>query len=118
VDATNAVDLPSFTPNGTWAGRLSQRDRWPQAVPGWRAFVKAFNHAHGGGPWRAIPPRQAAGAFIFMSSEDAQCETPRSAPLCERLGFYPINLRPDIGRRPVSNSLVDLCLPQNLVRMD
>ena len=62
-------------------------------------------------------PAEAGGRrVIFMSSEDADANAAVSA-LCERLGFYPINL----GRISEGGRLQQFGGPlsaQNLVRMD
>ena len=112
VDATNAVDLPSFTPTDL-GGRLSS-EIVAQAVPGARV-VKAFNTLMAA--VLAGNPAEAGGRrVIFMSSEDADANAAVSA-LCERLGFYPINL----GRISEGGRLQQFGGPlsaQNLVRMD
>jgi len=112
VDATNAVDLPSFTPTDL-GGRLSS-EIVAQAVPGARV-VKAFNTLMAA--VLAGNPAEAGGRrVIFMSSEDAEANAVVSA-LCERLGFYPINL----GRISEGGRLQQFGGPlsaQNLVRMD
>src|SRR5712672_1716476 len=112
VDATNAVDLPAFTPTNL-GGRLSS-EIVAQAVPGARV-VKAFNTLMAA--VLASNPAEAGGKrVIFMSSEDAEANAVVSA-LCERLGFYPINL----GRISEGGRLQQFGGPlsaQDLVRMD
>jgi predicted dinucleotide-binding enzyme len=112
VDATNAVDLPSFTPTDL-GGRLSS-EIVAQALPGARV-VKAFNTLMAA--VLAGNPAEAGGRrVIFTSSEDADANAAVSA-LCERLGFYPINL----GRISEGGRLQQFGGPlsaQNLVRMD
>jgi 8-hydroxy-5-deazaflavin:NADPH oxidoreductase len=87
VDATNAVDLPSFTPTDL-GGRLST-ELVAEAVPGARV-VKAFNTLVAA--VLASTPIQGAGRrVIFISSDDVDAGTAIAA-LCEQLDFYPINL--------------------------
>ncbi len=112
VDATNAVDLPSFTPTDL-GGRLSS-EIVTQAVPGARV-VKAFNTLMAS--ILASNPAEAGGRrVIFTSSDDVDASAAVSA-LCERLGFYPMNL----GRISEGGRLQQFGGPlsaQNLVRMD
>ena len=87
VDATNAVDLPSFTPTDL-GGRLSS-EIVAEAVPGARV-VKAFNTL--GAAVLASDPVQGNGRrVIFTSSDDVDASASVSA-LCEQLGLYPISL--------------------------
>src|SRR6266446_96502 len=87
VDATNAVDLPSFTPTDL-GGRLSS-EIVAQAVPGARV-VKAFNTLMAA--VLASNPVQGGGRrVIFISSDDVDAAAAVAA-LCEQLGFYPIDL--------------------------
>ena len=112
VDATNAVDLPAFTPTNL-GGRLSS-EIVAQAVPGARV-VKAFNTLAAAA--LASDPAEAGGRrVIFMSSNNAGAIATVSA-LCERLGFYPINL----GRISECGRLQQFGGPfsaQNLIRID
>ena len=112
IDATNAVDLPAFTPTNL-GGRLSS-EIVAEAVSGARV-VKAFNTLAAAA--LASNPAEADGRrVIFMSSDDADAIATVSA-LCERLGFYPINL----GRISECGSLQQFGGPfstQNLIRID
>src|SRR5882757_1283087 len=111
TDATNAVDLPAFTPTNL-GGRLSS-DIVAEAVSGARV-VKAFNTLAAAA--LASNPAEAGGRRGFMSSDDADAIATVSA-LCERLGFYPINL----GRISECGSLQQFGGPfstQNLIRID
>jgi 8-hydroxy-5-deazaflavin:NADPH oxidoreductase len=87
VDATNAIDIPSFTPTDLeW--RLSS-EIVAEAVPGAR-LVKAFNTLLAA--VLADNPFQGNGRrVIFMSSDDVDAAA-AVAVLCEQLDFYPINL--------------------------
>ena len=112
IDATNAVDLPAFTPTNL-GGRLSS-EIVAEAVSGARV-VKAFNTLAAAA--LASNPAEAGGRrVIFMSSDDADAIATVSA-LCERLGFYPINL----GRISECGRLQQFGGPfstQNLIRID
>jgi len=112
VDATNAVDIPSFTP--TDLGGRPSSEIVAQAVPGAR-LVKAFNTLPAA--VLASNPAQGGGRrVIFTSSDDADA-TAAVGALCERLGFYPISL----GRISEGGRLQEFGGPlsaQNLVRMD
>lgn len=111
VDATNAVDLPSFTPTDL-GGRLSS-EIVAEAVPGARV-VKAFNTLVAA--VLASDPVQGNGRrVIFTSSDDVDASASVSA-LCEQLGFYPISL----GRMSQGGRLQHFGGPlsgQNLVRL-
>src|ERR671918_845636 len=96
VDATNAVDLPSFRPTDL-GGRLSS-DIVAQAVPGARV-VKAFNTLPAA-VLASNPVQDGGRRVVFVSSDDVDAAATVAA-LCERLGFYPINLgRISQGGRP------------------
>jgi predicted dinucleotide-binding enzyme len=111
VDATNAVDVPSFTPTDL-GGRLSS-EIVAEAVPGAR-LVKAFNTLFSA--VLAGTPVQGGGRrVIFISSDDVDAAAAVAA-LCEQLGFYPINL----GRISEGGRLQHFGGPlsgQNLVRI-
>jgi predicted dinucleotide-binding enzyme len=112
IDATNAVDLPAFTPTNL-GGRLSS-EIVAEAVSGARV-VKAFNTLAAAA--LASNPAEAGGLrVIFISSDDADAIATVSA-LCERLGFHPINL----GRISECGRLQQFGGPfstQNLIRID
>ena len=112
IDATNAVDLPAFTPTDL-GGRLSS-EIVAEAVSGARV-VKAFNTLAAAA--LASNPAEASGRrVIFISSDDADAIATVST-LCERLGFYPINL----GRISECGRLQQFGGPfstQNLIRID
>ena len=96
VDATNAVDLPSFRPTDL-GGRLSS-EIVAQAVPGARV-VKAFNTLPAA-VLASNPVQDGGRRVVFVSSDDVDAAVTVAA-LCERLGFYPINLgRISQGGRP------------------
>jgi len=111
VDATNAVDLPSFTPTDL-GGRLSSQIV-AELVRGARV-VKAFNTLVAA--VLASNPVQGGGRrVIFTSSDDADASADVAA-LCERLGFYAI----DLGRISQGGRLQHFGGPlsgHNLVRM-
>src|SRR5260370_32750947 len=107
---TPLIFLPSR--QRTWAA--IQRDRGP--CGSWCARREGVQHAHGGGPGGQSRRGRRRRRVIFMSSEDADANAAVSA-LCERLGFYPINL----GRISEGGRLQQFGGPlsaQNLVRMD
>ena len=110
VDATNAVDVPSFTPTDL-GGRLSS-EIVAELVRGARV-VKAFNTLVAA--VLASNPVQGGGRrVIFTSSDDADASADVAA-VCERLGFYPI----DLGRISQGGRLQHFGGPlsgQNLVR--
>jgi len=97
----------------TWEGRLSS-EIVAEAVSGARV-VKAFNTLAAAA--LASNPSEAGGRrVIFISSDDADAIAMVSA-LCERLGFYPINL----GRISECGRLQQFGGPfstQNLIRID
>jgi len=111
VDATNAVDVPSFTPTDL-GGRLSS-EIVAEAVPGAR-LVKAFNTLLAA--VLASNPLQGGGRrVIFISSDDVDAAAAIAA-LCEQLDFGPINL----GRISEGGRLQHFGGPlsgQNLVRI-
>jgi 8-hydroxy-5-deazaflavin:NADPH oxidoreductase len=112
VDATNAIDLPSFKPKDL-GGRLSS-EIVAELVRGARV-VKAFNTLSAG--VLASDSIQDRGRrVIFTSSDDADARAAVAA-LCKRLGFYPI----DLGAISEGGRLQHFGGPlsgQNLVRMD
>jgi len=79
----------------TWRSAL-QRARGPGGS--WSRVREAFHNRSWLRSWRS-PPRQAAGAVIFWSSEYADA-TPRGHRPCDDLVFLIQSSRPDIGRRP------------------
>jgi 8-hydroxy-5-deazaflavin:NADPH oxidoreductase len=112
VDATNAVDLPSFTPTDL-GGRLSS-EIVAELVRGARV-VKAFNTLLA--TVLASNPVQGGGRRVIFTSSDDVDASAAVAALCERLGFYPI----DLGRISQGGRLQHFGGPlsgQNLVRMD
>src|SRR5229473_3577334 len=100
VDATNAVDLPSFTP--TDLGGRPSSEIVAQAVPGARV-VKAFNTL-----MAAVLPRQEAGAS-FSCRPKTPMRPLRSAP-CASDWVFIQSISAGYRKAAVSNSLVDLCL--------
>jgi predicted dinucleotide-binding enzyme len=89
VDATNAVDVPSFTPTDL-GGRLSS-EIVAEAVPGARV-VKAFNTLYAA-VLASTPVEDGGRRVIFTSSDDVEASASVAA-LCEQFGFYPIYLGP------------------------
>ncbi len=87
VDATNAIDFPTFTPKDL-GGRPST-DIVAEMVPGARV-VKAFNTLPAA--VLASDPAQDGGRrVLFVSGNDASANAD-IASLIERLGFAPITL--------------------------
>jgi len=112
VDATNAVDLPAYTPTDL-KGRLSS-DIVAELVPGARV-VKAFNTMYAA--TLASNPEVGRGRrVVFVSSDDASASDTVAA-LCTQLCFHPINL----GRISEGGRLQQFGGPfqgQNLVRFE
>ena len=112
VDATNAVDLPSFTPTDL-GGRLSS-EIVAELVRG-APVVKAFNTLSAG-ILASNPVQDGGRRVIFTSSDDADASA-AVAGLCKRLGFYPIDLGP-ISQGGRLQHFGGPLSGQNLVRMD
>jgi 8-hydroxy-5-deazaflavin:NADPH oxidoreductase len=87
VDATNAVDFPSFTPSDL-GGRLST-EVVSDAVPGARV-VKAFNTLPAA-ILASEPTEHGGRRVVFLSGNDADANHTIVA-LVERLGFAAVNL--------------------------
>lgn len=87
VDATNAIDFPSFTP--TDLGGRASSDVIAEQFHGAR-LVKAFNTLPAA--TLALDPREGPGRrVIFMSGDDAGANSEVEA-LIAKLGFAPISL--------------------------
>jgi predicted dinucleotide-binding enzyme len=87
VDATNAVNVPGFTPMDL-GGRPSS-EIVAEAVPGARV-VKAFNTL--AAAILATDPSQNGGRRVLFLSGNQQDANSAIANLIERLGFAPIDL--------------------------
>jgi 8-hydroxy-5-deazaflavin:NADPH oxidoreductase len=87
VDATNAIDFPSFTPMDL-GGRPST-EIIAEAVPGARV-VKAFNTLPAA-VLAADPAQHGRRRVVFLSGNDASANA-AIADLIERLGFAAIDL--------------------------
>lgn len=87
VDATNAIDFPSFTP--TDLGGRPSSELVAEQLRGAR-LVKAFNTLPAA--VLAADPTEGSGRrVIFISGNDAEANS-QVATLAEKLGFAPINL--------------------------
>lgn len=87
VDASNAIDFPSFTPTDL-GGRLSS-EVVSDLVPGAR-LVKAFNTLPAA-VLAAAPTEDGGRRVVFLSGNDADANG-AVARLVERLGFSSISL--------------------------
>jgi len=87
IDATNALDLPGFTPSDL-GGRMSTHVV-AEAVPGARV-VKAFNTL----PAAVLgePPSQGNRRRVLFVSGDDEAANKEAAELIDQLGFAPIIL--------------------------
>jgi 8-hydroxy-5-deazaflavin:NADPH oxidoreductase len=112
VDATNAIDVPSFKPMDL-GGRLSS-EIVAELVRGARV-VKAFNTLSAG--VLASDPIQGGGRRVSFTSSDHADASAAVAALCKRLGFYPIDLGP-ISQGGRLQHFGGPLAGQNLVRMD
>ena len=113
VDATNAADMPAFTPSNL-GGRLST-EVVSDAVPGARV-VKAFNTLPAA-LLASDPARDGGRRVVFLSGNDVDANG-TIATLIERLGFAAVNLgKLAEGGRPqqFGGSLVALDLVKHAV---
>src|SRR5262249_16083820 len=111
VDATNAIDMPSFRP--TDLGGRPSSEIVAEAVPGAR-LVKAFNTLSAAAVYRRR--LQASGRRVIFVSSDEVDAGAAVAVLREQLDFDPINL----GRISEGGRLQQFGGPlsaQNLVRI-